>query len=133
MILDSLWIRNVSISLEKWFSVESESFYEIIWSVYWNVSNSVKIRRKWIRITWNIYFTVSWLQYKKLKRFKPILTLKSFNFFPFGTAPWNVSPYQMRPKIGGWIIIFAITSSSPVSLCKFIDIKEPTCKKDRKN
>jgi hypothetical protein len=69
---DSLWIRNISVSLEKWFSVELESPCKIVLPVCWNVLDLVKMRRKWIRITWNTYFVVSWLPYKNLKRFKPI-------------------------------------------------------------
>jgi hypothetical protein len=43
-VLDSLRNRNVSVSPEKWSSIESESLCEIVWLVCWNVLNSVEIR-----------------------------------------------------------------------------------------
>jgi hypothetical protein len=88
MVPDSLWIRNISASLEKWFSVESESLCEIVWPVCWNISNLVEMRRRWIRITWNTYFAISWLQYKNLKCFK-LIHLWNVSIFPV----WNCSKW----------------------------------------
>jgi hypothetical protein len=58
----SLGNRNISVSPEKWFLVESESLCEIVWPAYWNVLDLVKMRMKWTKITWNTYFDVSRLQ-----------------------------------------------------------------------
>jgi hypothetical protein len=99
---NSLWIKNISVFIEKWFSVELESHREIVWSIYWNVSDSVKMRSEseslettilpfhsYSTKTWNIS---NWFAYE------------IFQFFLFGTAPsdssliWDVSPCQMGPK-----------------------------------
>jgi hypothetical protein len=91
MVPDSLWNRNISVSLEKWFSVELELLCEIVWPVCWNVSDSTEMRKKWIRITWNTYFVIYMVTVQKLETFQTNSPLKHFDFFPFGTTPSDSS------------------------------------------
>jgi hypothetical protein len=108
IVPDSLRNRNVSVSSEKWFSIESESHCEIVWLICWNVSDLVEMRKKWIRITWNTYFVISRLQYKNLKRFKPIHLWNVSMFYPLEPLQviqaWirNVSPCQTGPNSLDW-------------------------------
>jgi hypothetical protein len=112
-VSDSLRNINILVSPKKWLSVESESLYEIVWLVCWNISDSVEMRMKWIRITWNIYFAVSWLQYKNSKHFKSI-HIWNVSIFPFETAPSDSRLNQKRFTLANEPLVDTIQFSCSV-------------------